>query len=238
MTRTSGVLGIAPEPARAGLVWKVVIPTPTSDNIAPRLPSGPATPDALAARVGHVDRMPCGGRSRRPSGGDWSPQPGRSSAVPMACVGPRCLPSWRWCVASCATLIPGGDAVDVSSRSNDTLSAGVFPPPTRSSVIHSRRPSIRPPCDPTTPLRPRCLWSLCLSAGSVSESRPVDWIPVPGVLIAGAGGVDDSTCRRETAHRPGSCVAISSCRGSSGRACGGARGRRGCRSRRSSRPGP
>jgi hypothetical protein len=56
MTRTSGVLGIADEPARARLAWKVAMPTPTSDNITPRLRFGPATPDALPARVGRVDR--------------------------------------------------------------------------------------------------------------------------------------------------------------------------------------
>jgi hypothetical protein len=56
LTRTSGVLGIAPEPARAGLAWKVAMPTPTSDNIVSALRFGPVTPDALAARVGHVDR--------------------------------------------------------------------------------------------------------------------------------------------------------------------------------------
>ena len=190
--------------------------------------------------------MPCGGRSRRPSGGDWSPQPGRSSAVPMACVGPRCLPSWRWCVASCATLIPGGDAVDVSSRSNDTLSAGVFPPPTRSSVIRSRRPSIRPQMSPRpTAMRPHDPFAASLSLVPVPVRRVRQRV-TSGRLDPGARCADRRRRRRrrfdvptrETAHRPGSCVAISSCRGSSGRACGGARGRRGCRSRRSSRPGP
>jgi hypothetical protein len=71
LTRTSGVLGIAPEPdGAARLAWKVAMPTPTSDNIVSVLRFGPVTPDALGARVGHVDRdaMVVGGRGDRPAG--------------------------------------------------------------------------------------------------------------------------------------------------------------------------